>query len=218
MRIASFFFLLLACAAAPCFAASASNGNTVYHEYCVSCHGDPPQGGPDRAGNNPTLISNALNGGVPAMAFLRGFVSGTDIQDIAAYVASLSGTVTPPLPPVPAFDYTDLWWAGDAESGWGLNLTQHPSNKIFGIIYTYDIDRRPMWLVLPDGAWATPTLYSGTLYRVTGPPQNGVFDSARVRVQPVGTATLSFADRDHALFTYTVNGAQVNKLVSRTPF
>ena len=30
--------------------ADAAAGNTVYHTYCVSCHGDPPLGGPERAG------------------------------------------------------------------------------------------------------------------------------------------------------------------------
>jgi len=39
--------------------------------------------------------------------------------------------------PVPAFDYTDLWWNA-GESGWGLNLMQHASNVIFGVMYTYD--------------------------------------------------------------------------------
>ena len=207
-------------AAFPVWAADATRGKSVYAEYCVSCHGSPPQGGPERAGNNPALISAAINGKVPSMAFLRSFVTGTDVADIAAYIASLSAPPTPPPAPVPAFDYTDLWWGGASESGWGVSIIQHASTtKIFAVMYTYDLDRRPMWLMLPDGAWASPTLYSGTFYRVTGPTPAGVtFDSTKVGVLPIGTATLAFSDRDHATFSYTAFGVQYTRQISRPSF
>ena len=54
----------------------------------------------------------------------------------------------PQLAPVPRTasnapfaDFTDLWWGGPSESGWGLNLIQHPSNQIFGVWYTYERGR-----------------------------------------------------------------------------
>jgi Spy/CpxP family protein refolding chaperone len=37
----------------------------------------------------------------------------------------------------PAANYTDLWWNPN-ESGWGITITQHPTNQIWAIWYTYD--------------------------------------------------------------------------------
>jgi len=202
----------------PAAAQSVSNGQTLYHSICINCHGFPPQGGPERAGNNPGMISTAINGKVPAMAFLRPVLSGSDIADIAAYLGSLSAPAPPPPVIVPAFDFTDLWWAGESESGWGLNLIQHPSHNIFAVMYTYDLDRRPMWLVMAGGAWASPLLFSGKFYRVTGPPPTGPFDPLKVSRVEVGTATLTFTDRDHGTFIFSVNGVQVSKAITRTPF
>lgn len=120
--------------------------------------------------------------------------------------------------PVPAFDYTDLWWNA-AESGWGLNLIQHPSNAIFGVMYTYDGNGKPMWLVLPAGAWTSPTVYTGALYRVTGPPfTSPTFNPAAVNVRQVGSATLTFSGRDGGTFAFGVDGTQVTKPITRQPF
>lgn len=212
--------LLLAWMLSPVAALSQSvaNGGVLYREYCISCHGQPPGGGADRAANNPALIAGAINGRVPAMAFLRSFISASDMADIAAYIASLSAPPPPP-PPAPALDYTDLWWV-ESEPGRGVSIVHHAAtNKMFVVIYTYDLDRRPLWLMIPDGVMTTPTNYAGPVYRVTGPPQTGaVFDSSRVRVVFVGNATLSFNDRDHAILAYTVDGRQVSQSISRTPF
>ena len=43
----------------------------------------------------------------------------------------------------PGFDTTDLWWNA-AESGWGINLTQHASGQIFAVWYTYGADARSL--------------------------------------------------------------------------
>jgi hypothetical protein len=40
---------------------------------------------------------------------------------------------------VPAANYTDLWW-NPSESGWGVSIVQHASNKMFAVWFTYDID------------------------------------------------------------------------------
>ena len=196
-------------------AQNVANGLAAYNSYCLGCHGSPPSGGPDRAGNNPGMISTAINGKVPAMSFLRGVVSSQEIVDIAAYLGNLSNPV--PVTPIPANDYSDLWF-NPAESGWGLNLIQHPSDQVFGVMYTYDTNRKPMWLVLPGGAWSSPTLFSGKLYKVTGPPPTRTFDPRAVGVREVGTGTLTFRDRDNGTFVFSVDGVQVTKNISRQPF
>lgn len=211
-------FTLLALAAlfaAPAAAQNVANGQALYDSICRVCHGFPPTGGPERVNGNPAVIQNAINGRVPAMGFLRPILSTRDIADIAAYLFSLSSD---PQPAVPAHDYTDLWWS-PAESGWGLNLIQHASHVIFGVMYTYDAAGKAAWFVLPGGSWSSANVYSGAFYRVTGPSAAApLFDPAAVRVQQVGLATLTFADRDNATFSFTVDGRQVTKSITRQPF
>ena len=210
--------LLLILAGAQAHGQSVANGQSLYQTYCIACHGLPPIGGPELAANNPTLIRQAINtlsGG--AMRFLgQPPINITDAQlaDIAAYIGTLQGGggggSTTPL-----FDYTDLWW-NPAESGWGFNIIQHPSNVIFGVIYTYDAPNRPMWYVLPGGAWTSSATFTGNLYRVTGSPGGQAFKAGDVT--QVGTATLLFNGANAATLTYSVDGVQVTKSIVRQPF
>jgi hypothetical protein len=210
--------LVVACLAAalsalPAAAQSVANGRTIYSNICISCHGFPPSGGPERAEGDPRVIQNAINTRAP-MSFLRDVLTPSDVADVAAYLASLSGAE----PAVPAFDYTDLWWNPD-ESGWGLNLIQHASHVIFGVMYTYEPPNRATWFVLPGGTWSSPTTFGGPLYRVTGPAFTApAFDPAAVNVRPVGAATLTFTGRDSAIFAFSVDGIPVTKTITRQPF
>lgn len=207
-------------AALPAVAQDAAHGSQLYHSTCITCHGLPPVGGPELAANNPGLIAQAINGLVPAMSFMRGFYSSTDLADIAAYVASLrggsagggGGGVSSNMP---QFDYTDLWW-NPGESGWGLNIVQHASGNIFAVIYTYDAPNRPMWYVMPGGTWSSPTVFTGALYRVTGSPALAAFKAGDVT--QVGTATFSFSDASNGSITYSVNGVPVQKTLQKQPF
>ncbi|MGE5097896.1 MAG: c-type cytochrome [Betaproteobacteria bacterium] len=208
--------LLIALACAPAASrADIAHGDSLFHTYCVPCHGFPPSGGAQFGANDPARITAAINGIVPPMGFLRPVLTAGDINDIAAYL----GTLSAPLPPttiVPAFDFTDLWW-NDAESGWGLNLMQHASGNIFGVMYTYEAPNRPLWLVIPGGTWTSTLTFTGAMYRVTGPLASA-FDPSKVNVQPVGTATIAWSDRDHGVFSFTLNGTTVTKTITRQPF
>ena len=207
--------LVLALPGAGALAQSVSNGQSLYNGTCNSCHGTPPAGGPETAANNPAKIRNAINS-IGAMQFMRGMYSDAQLADIAAYIGSIVGSGTPP-PPVPQFDYTDLWW-NPHESGWGFNIIQHASNTIFGVIYTYDAPNRPMWFVLPGGAWTSSTTFTGKLYRVAARPPTQPFDVPSVLPTEVGTATLLFNGANNATLTYSVDGVQVSKAIERQPF
>lgn len=223
MAFRATFVLLVAFVSTAAGAQSVANGKALYQTYCNVCHGTPPSGGPELAPNNPALIRSAINGlSGGAMSFLgQPPISITDAQlaDIAAYIASLVSAPPPPPPtaPAPQFDYTDLWY-NPAESGWGFNAVQHPSNNIFGVIYTYEAPDRPIWYVLPGGTWTANNIFTGAIYRVAGEPGNVPFNSATVAVTPVGSATLLFTDSNNATLTYTVSGTQVTKQISRQPF
>jgi len=118
-----------------------------------------------------------------------------------------------------ATNYQDLWWAAPAgvESGWGVNFT-HEGDTIFATWFTYDLDGTPMWLVV-TAQKTGPGVYSGTLYRTTGPAFNAVpFNPANVVATAVGTATLSFTDGNSGTFAYTVNGVSQAKAVTREVF
>jgi hypothetical protein len=115
-----------------------------------------------------------------------------------------------------ATNYQDLWWASPAasESGWGINLT-HQGDTLFASWFTYDLDHTPMWLVV-TAPKSAPGVYTGTLYRTTGPPFNATpFNPANVISTAVGTATFTFTDGNSASFAYTVNGVAQTKAITR---
>ncbi len=118
-----------------------------------------------------------------------------------------------------AYNYQDLWWAAPAgsEAGWGVNLT-HQGDTIFATWFTYDLDRTPLWLSATAPKTAAG-VYSGTLYRTTGPPFNAVpFDPTKVGGIAVGTATFTFTDGNTGTFGYTVNGVTQSKAITREVF
>lgn len=128
---------------------------------------------------------------------------------IAGYIAASAS---------PAYDVTDLWWGGESESGWGLNLTQHPSRIVFGVWYTYGSDGKRTWFVIPTGTWTSSTTYVGPIYETEGPRFSGTFNPALVSARHVGNATLSFTNSGNGTFTFTVDGVQGSKAITRQPF
>ena len=118
-----------------------------------------------------------------------------------------------------ATNYHDLWWASPSgsEAGWGVNLTQQ-GTVIFATWFTYDGDGTPLWLSATANRSA-PGVYTGTLYRTTGPAFDAQpFDPDRVVQIPVGTATLSFADGNAGTFAYNVDGVPQSKPITRQVF
>ena len=119
---------------------------------------------------------------------------------------------------MPTYDVTDLWW-NPPEPGWGLNLIQHPNNVVFGVMYTYDVSRRPLWLVMPGGQWLTSLQYEGDLYRVTGPQYiQPSFDPSRVHLEKIGTMRIDLTGRDFGTLTLLIGGVRTAKSITRQPF
>lgn len=124
-----------------------------------------------------------------------------------------------------ATNYTDIWWGGAAESGWGIQITQHPSNNIFATWYTYDQSGNQLFVIM-SGCDLIPfngSACSGRLYRTTGTPFNTpTFVGANVT--QIGTGTFTFTDPNNAIFDYTIAASATNattsirKFITRFPF
>jgi YVTN family beta-propeller protein len=148
----------------------------------------------------------------------RVYILGQAVTMLEAHGASPPA----PLPPAPtaAPNVQGLWWAAPAgvESGWGVNLA-HQGEIVFATWFTYDTDGSGLWLVMPEGRRTASRSFSGDLYRTTGPVFNSApFDPARVNRTWVGTASFDFTDGDTGRMRATVNGAAVDKAITRQIF
>jgi len=139
-------------------------------------------------------------------ARLPGNVQGIEDDEYARF-DNLSVTFADTTP-----NYGGLWWRAPetTEAGWGLNLA-HQGDVIFATWFTYGLDGKPWWLAAVLQRTG-PGTYQGDLFVTTGPAFDAVpFDPASVTETTIGTATLTFADNDHATFQYTVNAAPALK-------
>jgi hypothetical protein len=112
-------------------------------------------------------------------------------------------------------NFTDLWW-NPAESGWGINLT-HQADTIFATLFTYDDDRRPMWLVASNVQRQSDGSFRGDLFRLRGPAFDAQPWSAPT-LSTVGSLALIFTDGEHGVLTYNVGTATVVRQITRQLF
>ena len=176
---------------------------------------DPAQVVPTAVGTGTLSFTDGSNG---SFAYTVNGVSQTKAITREVF-GSLPACATATASLGAATNYQDLWWAAPAgvESGWGINFT-HQGDTIFATWFTYDGDHTPMWLVVTAGKTG-PGLYTGTLYRTTGPAFNAVpFNPALVVAAAVGNATFTFSDGNTATFAYTVNGVSQSKAITREVF
>ncbi len=114
-------------------------------------------------------------------------------------------------------DYTDLWWGGTSESGWGINLIQQ-GEILFATMFVYANDNTAHWYsasaLAPVGG--STTNYSGDLTESRGPwLGNPTFDPNAVSRVTVGSMTVSFSSPSTGSLNYSVNGVNVSKQISR---
>ena len=115
-------------------------------------------------------------------------------------------------------DYTDMWWAGVAENGWGMSVTQHGAIQ-FNVIFAYDNNGKSIWYVMPGGSFnAAGTVFTGPLYLPTSSPFNAYDRSKFVIGASVGSATITYSSNMTATLAYTINGVSANKPLQRQIF
>jgi hypothetical protein len=122
---------------------------------------------------------------------------GSGIVNAYGAVVAAGGVAVP--------SYQGTWWNAPAfsESGWGINFA-HQGDTIFATWFTFDPNGAPLLLTM-TATMTTPGVYSGNLLRAVG-ARFDAFDPTKVVLIPSGTATLSFADDNHATFHYRVTG------------
>ena len=132
----------------------------------------------------------------------------------AASQTTLSFTVGASGP----LDYSDLWWAGETENGWGMTIMQKGDVQ-FNAFYIYDAQGNPTWFVMPGGTWDTGfSRFTGALYQASG-SSLFAYDVSRLTVAPsIGVGSLTFTSANTASFDYTINGVTARKRISRQPF
>lgn len=173
----------------------------------------------------PTQDLDIKLGQFPPGAFsvdvFRTYIPGTGIALQAVQLGSAQFTVTDnnatKTGPLPLVDYTDHWW-NPQESGMGFSIMQHPSDRIFAAWFVYDQAGQPTWYTLQPGQWLSPTVYSGPIYKTTGTYLGVTYDPGQLVVTSVGTGTFSFHSYSSATFTYTVEGKEGSKEITRLSF
>ena len=113
-------------------------------------------------------------------------------------------------------DITDLWW-NENESGWGINIIQQ-SNILFATLFVYDTTGNAHWYVASSmtGNDVAPYTFSGRLYETTGPAFSAPsFDPAAVTRRDVGPISFQFTPPNTGTLTYSVDGVNVSKQVTR---
>lgn len=114
----------------------------------------------------------------------------------------------------PFEDFTGMW-SDPAEPGWGLSIIQGASNRVFGALFAYDAEGKPTWLVMPEGAWRTTSVYEATAYRTTGTAIYHPYDASRSSLNPVGSARIEFGRDGQATLSLTLEGRTTVKPIRR---
>jgi hypothetical protein len=129
-----------------------------------------------------------------------------------------TAAVAIPQSPSRGLDLQGLWWSGEAESGWGLNIAKN-DERIFASLFIYDSDGKPQWVVMPGGQWdPLHEVYWGDLYIPSG-SFHGSYDSRAFKMgEVVGTGSLSFPSADAGRFDYVVRGLAGGKNIERFVF
>jgi trimeric autotransporter adhesin len=116
-------------------------------------------------------------------------------------------------------NYSDMWWAGSVENGWGMSVQQHASGVQFIALYIYDANGLPRWYAMPGGSWSNGfTTYSGQLFQPTSAPLNNYQAAAFSVGAPAGTATIRYIDNVVAELSYTIDGISGTKRLQRMAF
>ena len=117
----------------------------------------------------------------------------------------------------PRLQVNDMWWGGEMQSGWGINIAQQ-GRMLFATWFSYDAQGHDTWFVLPGGSWSGAA-FTGDLYATTSSAWLGTdYSPAAFAPVKVGSMTLDFTDQDWATMTYSVRGVTQSKTIVRQSY
>ena len=115
-------------------------------------------------------------------------------------------------------DFTDLWWGGTSENGWGLNII-HQNTIIFATLYVYNTDGTPRFFSASETRATGTSSFSGPLYDTRGTYYGTVpYNAGAFSGTAVGTLTLTFSSPTAGTLQYNVGGTAVTKSITRFAF
>ena len=160
-----------------------------------------------------TGFASSASSGVVSPAVTTGYavvgVNAAGAGSAASVNVSVTGVVA---------NYTDLWWAGSAENGWGLSIHQH-GNALFSVLYVYDGVGKPVWYVISTGTWDNAlNTYTGLLYQPTSAPLSAYTPTRFAPGASIGSVAITFTSNSTAVLRYTINGITAQKTIQRQIF
>ena len=118
-----------------------------------------------------------------------------------------------------SMDLSDTWWNA-TEAGWGVNIN-HQQDTIFLTFFLYGPGGRGAWYTgqaTRRGATGRGAIiFAGDVNEFNGPANGTAFNPASVTGRKVGTVTFT-AFLDSATLSYSINGVDVEKVVTRQTF
>lgn len=115
-------------------------------------------------------------------------------------------------------DYTDLWWAGLTENGWGMAITNHGDRQV-AMLYAYDEKGDSAWYIMPGGQWnESYTTITGELLRPFTFTSPGDYSTGIKLDVSVGSISINFKSKTTATVGYTINGMSGSKNILRQAF
>ena len=173
------------------------------------------------AGNNEFGISWQVSPGNYYLA-----VAAWDPSVVTSTAYSISASFT-----TATTNHTALWWGGEAQSGWGVNVN-HQGNTIFATMFNYEAagqgTQNPgMWLASTGTRTGATDSFSGDLLRVAGPAFNAVpfIPITAASSTRVGNMRFDFTSANSGTLTYDVlgagtggNGTTITKNITRQAF
>ena len=102
-------------------------------------------------------------------------------------------------------NFTSLWY-NPAESGWGLALSQR-GDTAFAVLFSYDARNHPTWSAMSNGAKQGLASFGGEL-----------FQSKSLQPKSVGDMAIDMASQKQGTLSYSIDGVQVSKPITRQYF
>ena len=133
---------------------------------------------------------------------------------LAATLALCAFTITSAL--AAPYDYTDSWYVGPSEDGWGVNFTQS-DNFLFATFFIFGTNGQPTWYSA-QMTWDGQSQFVGPLYLSSGTYFGNTWNPSNRTITQVGSASFTPSTQNNyqGTLSYTVAGVgNITKAITR---